>query len=149
MPVSIVAMGAAFNFVNGPLNAIALTHLPFNYPEGWLSGVRLLAGIVIFVAGFAINIHSDNILRKLRRPLETEYKIPRGGLFRWITSPNYFGEILEWSGWALATFTLAGIAFAAFTFANLAPRAWAHHKWYRKKFQDYPENRKSLIPGLF
>ena len=62
MPVSIVAMGAAFNFVNGPLNAIALTHLPFNYPEGWLSGVRLLAGIAIFIAGFAINIQSDNIL---------------------------------------------------------------------------------------
>ena len=32
----------------------------------------------MFVAGMIINIHSDHILRNLRKPGETGYKIPRG-----------------------------------------------------------------------
>jgi 3-oxo-5-alpha-steroid 4-dehydrogenase 1 len=35
------------------------------------------------------------------------------------------------------------------TFANLAPRAWSHHKWYHEKFSDYPLDRKALIPGIW
>ncbi|MDH5284165.1 MAG: 3-oxo-5-alpha-steroid 4-dehydrogenase, partial [Gemmatimonadota bacterium] len=35
------------------------------------------------------------------------------------------------------------------TVANLAPRAWSHHRWYLEKFPDYPPDRKALIPHLF
>ena len=35
-------------------------------------------GCFLFWLGFAINIHSDWILRNLRKPHETSYKIPRG-----------------------------------------------------------------------
>ena len=38
---------------------------------------------------------------------------------------------------------------AVFTFANLAPRAWSHHKWYRKKFPDYPKQRRAVIPFIW
>ena len=109
----------------------------------------ILGGIAIFLLGFTINLHSDHILRALRRPGETEYKIPYGGFFKWITSPNYFGEIAEWCGWAIASWSLAGVAFAVFTFANLAPRARTHHKWYLANFVNYPKNRKAVIPLLF
>ncbi len=70
-------------------------------------------------------------------------------LFSWVTSPNYFGEMVEWVGFALAAQTLAGWAFAVFTFANLAPRAVAHHKWYRATFADYPTSRRALIPFVW
>ena len=43
----------------------------------------------------------------------------------------------------------AGLAFAAWTMANLVPRARAHHRWYRERFPDYPARRKALVPGLF
>jgi len=80
---------------------------------------------------------------------ETGYKIPHGGLFERVSCPNYLGEIIEWSGWALATWCLPGLSFAVWTFANLAPRARAHHRWYRAKFPEYPEERKALIPGVW
>ena len=32
----------------------------------------------MFLVGMAINIHSDHILRNLRKPGETGYVIPRG-----------------------------------------------------------------------
>ncbi len=71
---------------------------------------------------------------------------PHGGAFRWVSCPNYLGEIVEWIGWALATWSLAGTAFALYTMANLAPRAVAHHRWYRERFADYPPQRRALVP---
>jgi hypothetical protein len=41
---------------------------------------------------------------------------------------------------------IPGFLFAFWTFANLAPRALANHQWYQKKFPNYPEERKALIP---
>lgn len=106
----------------------------------------LICGTAIMGLGWWINTDSDRILRELRKPGETGYKIPHGGLYRWVSSPNYLGEIIEWTGYAIATGSLAGLAFAVFTFANLAPRAWANHQWYRERFDDYPPERRSLIP---
>ena len=76
------------------------------------------------------------------------YRIPRGGLFRWVSCPNYLGEIVEWCGWAIATWSPAGAMFAAWTIANLLPRALSNHRWCRARFPDYPSERKALIPGL-
>jgi steroid 5-alpha reductase family enzyme len=148
IPLSIVVMGWIFNVINASLNAIALTHLSSSYPELWFIDPRFLIGVVIFLIGFVINLHSDHILRNLRKRGDTGYKIPYGGLFRWITCPNYFGEIVVWCGWAISSWSLAGAAFVGFTFANLVPRAWAHHKWYYENFSEYPKNRKAVLPGI-
>ncbi|GAB4306772.1 MAG: DUF1295 domain-containing protein [Myxococcota bacterium] len=149
MPLVIVAMGFLFNAVNGYLQSRFLNLLSSVYPGDWLLDPRFIFGALLFAAGFVINLHSDNILLSLRRGGEGGYKIPRGWLFEWVSSPNYLGEIIEWSGWALATFSPAGALFAFWTFANLAPRARANHNWYLQKFPEYPPKRKALIPYLF
>jgi steroid 5-alpha reductase family enzyme len=77
----------------------------------------------LFLAGFIINRGADHVLRNLRKPGVAGYKIPYGGLYRWISCPNYFGEIITWIGWAVVTWSLPGLAFAAWTAANLVPRA--------------------------
>ena len=149
MPFLIPVMAFLFNCANSSLNAYALTHMGPRYGSEWLADPRFLIGVALFATGYAINLHSDARLRRLRQPGETGYRIPRGGLFRWVSCPNYFGEILEWCGWALAAWTAAGFAFAIFTIANLAPRARAHHRWYRQHFPDYPPHRKALLPTLW
>ena len=58
------------------------------------------------------------------------------------------GEIIEWIGWAILTWSLSGFVFAIWTIANLVPRAFTHHKWYQENFSDYPKNRKAIIPGI-
>jgi hypothetical protein len=119
------------------------------YPDGYLSSPRFLAGLALFVTGMAVNWHSDGVLIGLRRPGETGYKIPRGGAFELVSGANFFGEILEWSGWALAAGTRPALAFAFFTFCNIGPRGAQHHRWYRATFKDYPVGRKAVIPFVW
>lgn len=147
MPVAIVASAFFFTSVNGVLQGFQLTH--GGYGAAWLRDPRFLAGAALFLLGFAINQHSDAQLRRLRKQGETGYQIPRSGLFRLVSCPNYLGEILEWCGWSLATWSLAGLSFAIWTIANLLPRARAHHRWYRATFADYPPERRALVPYLF
>jgi protein-S-isoprenylcysteine O-methyltransferase Ste14 len=96
-----------------------------------------------------LNVSSDTIVRELRRNNETGYGIPLRGAFRWISNPNYLGELVEWTGWAILAGNPAGWAFAFFTFCNLFPRAISNHKWYRERFRDYPVKRKIIIPYIF
>ena len=149
MPLSIVAMGWFFNIGNGYLNGRYLFALSPGYAASWLWDGRFLLGLGLFLAGFAMHRHADHYLRVLRRPGESGYRVPYGALFRWVSCPNYLGEIVEWTGWAIATWSLAGLSFAVWTAANLAPRALAHHCWYRELFPDYPPGRKALLPGVW
>jgi len=143
-----VAVAIVFNAGNGLLCGLAVSHMG-SYGDEWLTDPRFIFGAALFLAGAAINLHSDHLLRTLRKPGESGYRIPHGGLFRWVSSPNYLGEIIEWCGWALASWSTAGLAFALFTASNLVPRARSNQRWYHEKFPDYPPRRRTLIPGLW
>lgn len=145
MPWAVVGLGFAFNVLNAWINARWIGDLG-EYQLDWLVDPRFLIGAALFGAGLTLHVTSDRSLRRLRRPGETGYSIPRGGAFELVSCPNYLGEIVQWLGWALATWSLAGLAFAVYTTANLAPRALAHHDWYRGQFPDYPPRRRALIP---
>lgn len=148
MPLLIAASGALFNLVNGYTNGRWLFELTPGYAKGWFTDPRFIAGLALFVTGAAINVHADEALRGLRREGERRYAIPNGGLYRWVSCPNYLGEMIEWSGFALCTWSLPAAAFAVWTVANLLPRALAHHRWYRERFADYPPERRAVLPFL-
>jgi protein-S-isoprenylcysteine O-methyltransferase Ste14 len=148
-PILVIGFGLTFNLMNAYLNGHYIFSLSTQYTTAWLSDPRFFGGLTMFVAGYLINRSADRILRNLRGPGETGYKIPQKGFYRWISCPNYFGEIVVWTGWALATWSLPGLAFAVWTVANLAPRARSNHLWYQQTFPDYPAERKALLPGLW
>jgi 3-oxo-5-alpha-steroid 4-dehydrogenase 1 len=147
MPISILGMAIFFNCINAYINARWISHFG-GYSEAWLSSPAFIIGLGTFLLGWAINQHADLVLFRLRGVDDIGYKIPRGGLYKKISCPNYLGEMLEWTGWALAVWSTAGLAFAVFSIANLLPRALANHHWYRKHFSDYPPERKAVIPYL-
>jgi len=149
MPLAVTGMGIFFNTVNSYLNGRYLFNFSTVYDIDWLSEPRFIIGLSLFGAGFAINRLADNALVKLRNGDNTGYHIPKGGLFSLVSCPNYLGEIIIWTGWAVATWSLPGLAFAVWTVANLAPRAIAHHRWYRQTFPDYPPERRALIPYIW
>jgi len=85
------------------------------------------------------------------RAKSSKYKIPYGGLFRYVSCANYTGELLEWFGFFVCCWNLASFAFFLYTFANLGPRARRHHHWYMETFgEEYGKlGRKAIIPGVW
>lgn len=149
MPLMVVALGFIFNGINSYLNGRFIYTLSPGYPNNWLFDLRFIAGVLIFILVFIINRQADFILRGLRKDGDNGYHIAYNGLFRWVSCPNYLGEIMIWTGWAIATWSLAGLSFAVWTAANLVPRAQAHDRWYRRNFPEYPSERKKLVPGIW
>jgi len=148
MPVIIMLSAVLFNTVNGSLLGIWFAKYA-HYADAWYLSPQFIIGTVLFITGLSINWSSDYHLIGLRSKGDIGYKIPHAGLFKFISSPNLFGEIIEWAGFAILTWSLPALAFFIWTCANLIPRALANHRWYKKYFPDYPEDRKALVPYLF
>jgi protein-S-isoprenylcysteine O-methyltransferase Ste14 len=146
-PFILVLMAIIFNFLNGFVNGYGIFILR-TYNDSWLYSWQFIMGMLIFSAGFIINKTADEKLGKMRSESHVEYLKPEGWLFSYISSPHYLGEIIEWAGWALMTWSLPGFAFLIFTIANLFPRAISSHNWYKQNFPDYPPKRKALIPFI-
>ncbi|XP_070836541.1 3-oxo-5-alpha-steroid 4-dehydrogenase 2a [Chaetodon trifascialis] len=147
IPLSIVLYATMFCSLNGFLQGHHLLHC-VQFEDTWLTDARMAAGFLLFVVGMTINIHSDHILRNLRKAGETVYRIPNGGIFEFVSGGNFFGEIVEWCGYAVAAWSFPTFAFAFFTICSIGPRACQHHRDYQQRFEDYPRSRKALIPFI-
>ncbi len=152
MPLGIVVMGMVFNTLNALMQGGWIFYVsPAGYYADWFSKPYIWVGSAIFIAGMAVNLHSDHIIRNLRKPGDTRHYIPRGGMFRYVTSANYFGELMEWVGFAVASWSWSGVVFAWWTFANLAPRAASLSRRYEAEFgEEYRRlGRKNIIPFIY
>jgi hypothetical protein len=148
MPLLIAIMAILFNTVNAFINGYYLGTLQDQYSQSWLTDPRFVPGILIFLAGMIINITADEKLIHMRKTRTNGYQIPYGGLFERISCPNFFGEIVEWLGFAILCWSLPALSFFIWTVCNLLPRALDHHRWYRAYFSDYPVTRKAVFPYL-
>ena len=153
MPLSIILMSILFN----SLNALAQGGWIFYfspselYSVSWLYDPRFIAGTLLFFFGMYVNISSDSIIRHLRKPGDSAHYLPKGGFFKYVCSANYFGELLEWTGFALLTWSWAGVLFTVWTFANLGPRAARIYERYKSEFSGEfdSERLKRIIPFIY
>ena len=146
MPLSILLSAIFFNGMNGFLNGYYLgIYAPAD--ESWQT-LHVFLGLSVFIIGFAINNITDTKLIALRKN-GNGYQIPQKWLFKYISCPNHFGEIIEWVGFAIVAWSLPATTFAIWTFCNLAPRALNHHAWYHEHFNNYPRKRKAFLPFVW
>ena len=94
-------------------------------------------------------IRDSYIIRHLRKPGDTRHYLPQKGMYRYVTSANYLGEIIEWAGWAILTCSLSGLVFFWWTVANLVPRANAIWHRYREEFGSEVGGRKRVFPFIY
>ena len=150
--LGVIIAGWITLFLHGYFNAAYLTEFGDQYTRDWFQDPRFQIGLVIYLFGFGLNLHSDRILRNLRPkqpdPDAPRYRIPYGGGFRWVTCPQYLGEILSFTGFAVMTWNLGAVFVLAMTVGNLVPRALYTHRWFHKNFDDYPPERRAIFPGL-
>ncbi len=153
MPLSIIGMGVLFNTLNALMQGGWIFYISPSgmYPPSWYGDPRFIAGTLLFAVGMFVNIQSDSIIRHLRKPGDNRHYLPKGGMFRYVTSANYLGELMEWVGFAILTWSWAGAVFALWTFANLCPRAARIYERYKTEFGDKLDTRKvkRLIPFIY
>jgi steroid 5-alpha reductase family enzyme len=147
MPITIPISAFIFNIINVLVQAIGIYYFT-EYSESWYQSLEFKFGLIVFVTGMFINIYSDFLITRMKKNKGPGYHIPNSFLHKYISSPNYFGEIIEWLGWAILTWSASGLVFFIWTFANLFPRAISNHAWYKDRFEEYPKNRKAILPGI-
>ena len=166
VPLLVTVAAGFITTWNGYLQCFYLAKIRQDFPlflSLSLENIQVWMGITFFFLGMGINLHSDGVLRNLRRTEQDAtrqesqqhndhhaYYIPHSPWFTYISCPNFFGEILEWFGFAMAShFSLPSVVFLVYTASNLIPRGIAHHQWYQQKFEDYPSERKwAVVPLL-
>ena len=153
MPFSIILMGVVFNVLNALMQGGWIFYLSPDdyYDRDWLTTPAFISGFLVFLIGMYINIQSDDIIRNLRKEGDTKHYLPKEGMFRYVTSANYFGELVEWIGFAILTWSWSGAVFALWTFANLAPRAARIYVRYKQEFGNQLNTKKTkrLIPFIW
>ena len=162
MSLSIMFTGIAFNILNAVMQGYWIffesfncnyTVLGYSYTDiAWLRSPQFIIGLCIFILGFIVNLRSDYIIRHLRKSDDdNKHYLPSGFLFDYVTSANYLGELLEWLGFAILTWSLSGLVFFIWTFANLVPRANAIYKRYQKEFPEEMRQRhlKRVFPFIY
>ena len=104
-------------------------------------------GLFLFLVGMYINISADSHLRELAaQRVGNAYLTPHKGMFKYVSSANYFGEIVEWFGFALLMQTPGAAWFSLFSTLFLGQRGYQTHKYYLAKIDDYPKSRSSVFP---
>ena len=153
MPLSIILMGVTFNVLNALMQGGWIFYLSPDdyYGPDWLTTPKFIGGFLIFLIGMYINIQSDDIIRNLRKDGDSGHYLPKEGMFRYVTSANYFGELVEWIGFAILTWSWSGAVFAIWTFANLAPRASRIYDRYKVEFGNQLDTKKTkrMIPFIW
>ena len=161
MSYAVMLSGILFNILNAIMQGYWIFFESFNrnyqvcglsYADvAWLWSPQFIIGTIIFFTGWCINIHSDYVIRHLRKPGDTNHYLPKKGLYKYVTSANYLGEITEWLGFAILTWSLAGLLFFWFSCCNLVPRSNAIYKKYEEEFPDEFDRKKlkRIIPFIY
>ena len=120
---------------------------------GWL-----YAGICVLILGFLMQTVADAQKNKAKK--ENPKTFCRAGLFKYMRCPNYFGEILVWTGvivsslpcltgWKQVTFSLAGyIGLVYVMFGSTRRLEVRQNKNYGSDpaYQEYGRTTPVLIP---
>ena len=132
-------------------------------PAGILINSVFIAGLVIFVVGFAVEVIADNQKTVFRSIPENKDQFINEGLWARSRHPNYFGEITLWAGITVMCISVfEGMNFLAvfspiFSYLLLVYVSGVrmleyrgHKKWgHLDEYKNYKKNTPKLIPKIF
>ncbi|RWW30213.1 hypothetical protein GW17_00005216 [Ensete ventricosum] len=89
-----------------------------------------------------------------------EYVIPYGDWFRYVSCPHYLAEIVilvllvlsyTLESWLQAEDRILQYGFFSCLWyvSNLTFAAAETHRWYHRKFENYPKTRRAIIPFVY
>ncbi|KAI8063250.1 3-oxo-5-alpha-steroid 4-dehydrogenase-domain-containing protein [Gongronella butleri] len=140
-------------FISSSYLSFAMTQWYFatRVPYSLVNSRQLCLGAALFVLGEGINFYHHKILASLRKNGNTAYKIPQGGLFRYVWCPHYLGEIISFMAMTLLSQHGVVLVYELMAAAYLGVRARQTQKWYFQQFNLTPaqKTKACLIPGIY
>ncbi len=123
---------------------------------GWWAGI----GIAVWVAGFTIEVVADRQKSAFKTDPANEGRFITSGLWAWSRHPNYFGEIVLWTGMAIMALpvlsgwqwvTLISPVFVTLLLTRVSGipmlEARAEKRWGDDpEFRSYTERTPVLVP---
>jgi hypothetical protein len=114
------------------------------------SKLFLVLGGLTFIFGELLNGYHHWLLARARASPSSGYLVPRGGLFRWVASPHYLGEIFSFLGYAMLSDLLPVWGTALAASAYLSARANSTLEWYQREMPlRIPPGWRRLVPFIY
>ncbi|CAG9762402.1 unnamed protein product [Ceutorhynchus assimilis] len=133
---------APAEFRDAPLNLLATS---------WSD----IGAIIMFLFAWWHQFKCNKILADLRKNkkgeiVSSDYKLPKGDWFEYLTCPHQTTEILMYSSimWILWN-NVTWFFIFTWVLANQIETILLSHWWYKEKFEDFPSKRKALIPFVY
>ncbi|KAM3392034.1 hypothetical protein ACQJBY_013268 [Aegilops geniculata] len=147
MPLN-TALTISSSYLLSAITMIYAQHLAVELPDPTTN--LLYPGMLLFAVGIAGNFYHHYLLSQLRKGGDDDkgYKIPKGGLFEFVTCPHYLFEITGFFGFAMISQTVYALTMASGTAAYLVGRSFATRRWYKSKFEEFPASIKALVPYI-
>ncbi|KAG2216462.1 hypothetical protein INT45_006533 [Circinella minor] len=128
---------------------VIFIYLATQVPFSMIDKGQIRFGTLLFFMGEIINFYHHYILSNLRKSNhDSGYKIPKGGLFKFVWCPHYLGEIITLCGLSIVTQNMLTFPFLISCIIYLSLRALNTKSWYENRFPE-ASLRAALIPGLF
>jgi steroid 5-alpha reductase family enzyme len=119
-----------------------------------------VVGIIVWIGGFAIEVVADRQKSVFKQDPSNQGRFIKTGLWAWSRHPNYFGEIVLWtgvaivalpvlSGWRWATLISPLFVILLLTRVSGIPmlEARAEERWGdEEEFRRYTKDTPVLIP---
>ena len=151
MPIGNLFKNCSYYWSFGAAVSYFLNHPLYTSP----GEARVALGFAAAMVCQLVNYRSHVTLAGLRSGAgDTGYRIPRGGLFTYVTCANYAAEIYGWLCFNIATQTAMGVAFMAVGGVQMAIWAAAKHRRLRSLFdgkdgrEKYPRRWIVLPPFM-
>jgi protein-S-isoprenylcysteine O-methyltransferase Ste14 len=117
-------------------------------------GVAAITGMFLFVVGSWMNSYAEYTRHRWKGRPENHGRLYTQGLFRCSRHPNYFGDLISFSGiclitGALVTAVIPVLMLAGFVFVNIPVLDSHLHDHYGPSFDDYAAHARKLIPFVY
>ncbi|CAD7000342.1 polyprenol reductase [Ceratitis capitata] len=132
-------------FVRGTLPAFSLRHI----------SLLKVGCILIFYYCWTQQYKSNLILVNLRKDAKSgevkteKHLLPIGGFFNLVSSPHMFFEICMYAAiLGLLPGSTTWLLGFIWVLSNQIANGYLAHQWYKENFENYPNNRKAIIPYI-
>lgn len=133
---------------------------PTNFPGDWTSYVLPIIGIVISIVGIVLEALADK--QKSAQKKENPHMVATKGLYKMVRCPNYFGEILFWTGifvgsltcmdiwyqWVLAVFGYICIVYIMINGAQRLDKRQERNYGSKEEYRAYADHTPLIFPLL-